>query len=195
MKKVLLIIAFVFGIAAVNAQTNPSGWTLDKSHTSIRFSVPHLVISEVDGYFQDFNIEIQSSKEDFTDMKVKASIRVASINTDNSQRDNHLKSDDFFNAEKYPEIKFISTDVKKVSDKNYKITGDLTIRDITRKVVFDAIRIGTVKSPWGQTVSAWKASLKLNRFDYNLKWDKKIETGGLVVGDEITINMNIELTK
>ena len=193
MKKVIL--SFTMAALSVGLYAQAPAWKVDNSHTAINFSIPHMVISEVTGNFKDFTINVTSSKPDFTDLTVDASIKVASINTDNTQRDTHLKSDDFFNAEKYPNITFKSTAVEKTGDKNYKIIGNLTIRDITKKVTFDAVYNGTVKSPWGQTVAVWKATTVINRFDYNLKWNKTIETGGLVAGDQVTINMNIELTR
>jgi polyisoprenoid-binding protein YceI len=193
MKKLIIICALATAWAGVYAQS--PGWKVDKSHSGINFSIAHMVISEVTGNFKDYDIQVTSDKADFTDLSVNATIKVASINTDDAKRDSHLKSDDFFNAEKFPEIKFKSTSVEKTDAKNYKITGDLTIRDITKKVTFNAIFAGTVKAPWGATVAAWKASTSINRFDYNLKWSKAIETGGLVAGDMVTINMNIELNK
>ncbi len=186
----IILLALITG-----AQAYSQGWQVDKSHSGISFTVPHLVISDVTGNFRDWDIEVTSARDDFSDMKVKATIKVDGINTDNAKRDEHLKGDDFFNAEKYPEIRFNGYSVYKVDDKNFKITGDLTIRDVTKKVMFDAVNQGTVKSPWGQTVSVWKATTKINRFDYNLKWDAKIESGGLVVGDMVTINITIELVK
>ncbi|HRY31796.1 MAG TPA: YceI family protein [Bacteroidales bacterium] len=188
-------LTFIFLAVITAAQVYSQGWQVDKSHSAISFTVPHLVISDVTGNFGDWDIEVTTSGEDFTDMKVKATVKVASINTDNAKRDEHLKGDDFFNAGEYPEIRFNGYSVYKVDDKNYKITGDLTIRDVTKKVMFDAVNQGSVKSPWGQTVSVWKATTKINRFDYKLKWDAKIESGGLVVGDMVTINLTIELVK
>ena len=193
MKKVTFAFAMIALSTGVFAQT--PGWKLDKSHSGINFSLPHMVISEVTGNFKDYDLQVTAEKADFSDLAVSAVIKVASINTEEAKRDGHLKSDDFFNAEKFPEIKFKSTSVVKVDAKNFKIIGDLTIRDVTKKVSFDAIFAGTVKSPWGQTVAVWKASSSINRFDYNLKWNKAIEAGGLVAGDIVTINMNIELTK
>jgi len=149
----------------------------------------------VTGKFKDFDINFASNKADFSDGSVEASIKVASINTENDRRDAHLRTDDFFNAEKFPEIKFKSTSFEKAGENKYKITGDLTIRDITKKVTFDAVYNGAVKSPWGATVSSWKASLTINRFEYGLKWNKAIEAGGLIAGDEVNITLNIELTK
>ena len=193
MKKVVFTLVFVASCAGIFAQAG--GWKLDKSHSGINFSIPHMVISEVTGNFKDYDLQVTSEKADFTDLAVMASIKVASINTEEAKRDTHLKSDDFFNAEKFPEIKFKSTSVEKIDAKNYKINGELTIRDITKKVTFNAVFGGTVKSPWGQTIAAWKASTTINRFDYGLKWSKAIETGGLIAGDTVTINLNIELTK
>jgi polyisoprenoid-binding protein YceI len=193
MKKVLFAFVLIAASAGVFAQS--AGWKLDKSHTGINFSIPHMVISEVTGNFKDFDMQVIAEKADFTDLAVTADIKVASINTEEPKRDAHLKSDDFFNAEKFPDIKFKSTSVEKLDAKNYKINGELTIRDVTKKVTFNAVFAGTVKSPWGQTVAVWKASTSINRFDYNLKWSKAIETGGLVAGDVVTINLNIELTK
>jgi polyisoprenoid-binding protein YceI len=188
-------VLFITLVSAASLMAQKSGWTLDKAHTSVSFSIRHMVISEVTGKFKDFDISFTATKSDFTDGAVDATIKVASINTENEKRDGHLRTDDFFNAEKFPEIKFKSTGFEKVGDSKYKITGDLTIRDITKKVVFDAVYNGSVKSPWGATVSSWKASLTINRFDYGLKWNKAIEAGGLIAGDEVNITLNIELTK
>jgi polyisoprenoid-binding protein YceI len=182
-------------ISAVSLMAQKSGWTLDKAHTNVNFSIRHMVISEVTGKFKDFDINFAATKSDFTDASVEATIKVASINTENDKRDAHLRTDDFFNAEKFPEIKFKSTAFEKVGENKYKIVGDLTIRDVTKKVAFDAVYNGSVKSPWGATVSSWKVSLAINRFDYGLKWNKAIEAGGLIAGDEVNITLNIELTK
>jgi polyisoprenoid-binding protein YceI len=181
--------------AASSLAWSQTGWKLDKNHSSIGFSVKHLVISTVSGNFKDFDITLTNTKEDFTDAAVQAVIKTAGINTDNAARDNHLKSDDFFNAEKYPEIKFTSTSFEKVGEGKYKITGDLTIRDVTKKVVFDAVYNGSIKTPWGNTAMSWTATTVLNRFDYNLKWNKALESGGLIAGQDVTITLNLELDK
>lgn len=188
-------IFFITLFSAVSLMAQKSGWTLDKAHTNVSFSIRHMVISEVTGKFRDFDISFNATKSDFTDGSVEATIKVASINTENEKRDGHLRTDDFFNAEKFPEIKFKSTAFEKIGENKYKIVGDLTIRDVTKKVTFDAVYNGSVKSPWGATVSSWKASLTINRFDYGLKWNKAIEAGGLIAGDEVNITLNIELTK
>ena len=184
----------VFFMTAASFAWSQSGWKLDKNHSSIAFSVKHLVISTVTGNFKDFDITLTTAKDDFTDAAVQTTIKTASINTDNTARDNHLKSDDFFNAEKYPEINFKSTSFEKLSETKYKITGDLTIRDVTKNVTFDVVLNGTLKTTHG-VLSAWKATTTINRFDYNLKWNKTIETGGLIVGQDVIITLNLELNK
>lgn len=163
-------------------------WKIDRNHSGITFSIKHMVISEVTGRFDDFDIKLTSSRDDFSDGTLEGTIKVESIDTGNPGRDKHLKSDDFFNAEKFPEIRFKSTSVEKIDDKNYKITGDLTIRDVTKKVTWDAVLNGTLKSTKSTRV-AWKATLAINRFDYGLKWDRVTETGGLVAGDIVTITI------
>ena len=192
MKKTAVVLFTIFVAAAfASAQSN---WKLDKVHSSVTFTVRHMVISEVTGSFKDFAITLKSEKDDFSDAEVQSTIKVGSLSTDNAMRDGHLKSDDFFNAEKFPEINFKSTSFEKFGDNKYKITGDLTIRDVTKNVTFDAVLNGTLKTNRG-LLSAWKATTVINRFDYNLKWNKTIETGGLVVGQDVTINMNLELNK
>lgn len=182
-------------LAVSSLALSQSGWKLDKNHSSIGFSVKHLVISTVSGNFKDFDITLTTAKDDFSDAAVQAVIKTASINTDNTARDNHLKSDDFFNAEKFPEIKFTSTSFEKIGEGKYKITGDLTIRDVTKKVVFDAVYNGSIKTPWGNTAMSWTAATVINRFDYNLKWNKALESGGLIAGQDVTITINLEMDK
>lgn len=190
--KVLLFVT-VLAVSTVFAQK--SGWNFDKAHSSIGFSVKHMVISEVTGNFKDFDVSFSSTKSDFTDASVVASIKVASINTDNEKRDGHLKTDDFFNAEKFPLITFKSASFEKVGENKYKITGDLTIRDVTKKATFDATYNGSIKAPWGAEIYSWKATVSVNRFDYGLKWNKAIEAGGLIAGEMVNITLNLELNK
>ena len=186
---------FITALAVSSVFAQKTGWTLDKAHSSVGFSIKHMVISEVTGNFKDFDITFKSTKSDFTDASVDATIKVASINTDNEKRDGHLKTDDFFNAEKFPLITFKSTSFEKIGENKYKITGDLTIRDVTKKVTFDATYNGSIKAPWGAIINSWKATLAINRFDYGLKWNKAIEAGGLIAGDTVNITLNLELNK
>ncbi len=153
-----------------------------------------MVISEVTGTFKDFNVSLLSSKDDFSDASITATIAVKSIDTQNEMRDGHLKTDDFFSAEKFPTIKFKSTSFEKVSDSHYKIKGNLTIRDTTKEVTIDAVLNGIIPSGKGMR-SGWKATLAVNRFDYGLKWDRTIETGGLVAGATVNLVFNLEFVK
>nr|HMT30139.1 YceI family protein [Bacteroidia bacterium] len=163
MKKVLILFAALIAAGQMKAQTN---WTVDNTHSQVMFTVSHLVISEVTGSFKKFNGTITSSKPDFTDAQINFTVDVNSINTDNEMRDTHLKGDDFFNSEKYPAITFKGKSFKKVSGNKYQLTGDLTIRDITKTVTLDVVYSGTVKDPWGNTKAGFKIKGTIKRFDY-----------------------------
>ncbi len=192
----VLSLGFIaFGVVTAAAQVETTTWDFDKAHSKVGFSVRHMVISEVEGYFKDFSGTVSTEGDDFSTAKVDFKVNVSSINTDNQERDNHLKSDDFFNAEKYPAMFFKSTGIKKVGDNKYKLLGDLTIRDITKPVELDMIYFGTVKDPWGNTRAGFKITGELNRFDYNLKWNAVLETGGLVAAKEVKLDINVELIK
>ena len=182
--------ATVTGSSSAQAGT----WVVDKPHTNVKFSVAHLVISDVDGNFKSFDGTMESSKPDFSDAKITFTADVNSINTDNEMRDNHLKSDDFFNAAKYPQIKFVSTSFTPQGDNKYKLVGDLTIRDVTKSVTFDVKYGGTVVA-MGGTHAGFKATAKIDRFDYNLKWSKATEAGGLVAGKDVEITINADFKK
>lgn len=177
-----------------NQAVETGKWTVDKAHSNVKFSVTHLVVSEVEGSFKLFDGAMENTKADFSDARINFTVDVTSINTDNEKRDNHLKSDDFFNAEKFPQMKFISTSMKPAGENKYKLAGDLTIRDVTKPVEFDVTYGGSVAA-MGTTKLGFKAQTKINRFDYNLKWDKATEGGGLVVSKEVNILVNVELNK
>lgn len=191
MKTIILSIIFLLGISLTSfAQTS---WEIDKVHSAVKFGVTHLVISTVEGNFKDFNSKITTKADGSLD-KIEANIKTSSVNTENEQRDTHLKSDDFFAAAKFPDMTFVSTSVKKVGTDNYKVTGDLTIRGVKKSVILDTKNNGTIKDPWGNTRTGWTASGKINRFDFGLAWNKAIESGGLVVGKEVTISINAEFS-
>lgn len=193
MKTLKLLFALLFLSASLTfAQTN---WAFDKSHSKIGFSVTHLLITDVEGQFKEFEGTIVSPTDDFQNSTINFSAEISSIDTDNEKRDNHLKSDDFFNAEKFPKMTFKSKSLTKVDEKNFKLVGDLTIRDVTKEVSLDVLYNGTVKDPWGNTKSGFTLEGVVNRFDYNLKWDAAIETGGLVVGEDVTILAKLQLIK
>jgi polyisoprenoid-binding protein YceI len=170
-------------------------WTVDKSHSKVGFSVTHLVITDVDGYFKDYDAQITTEGDDFSKTQIDFTIKTNSIFTDNKDRDNHLRSDDFFNAEKYPDMIFKGKSMKKVGDNKYKLVGDFTIRNVTKQVELDVKYNGTVKDPWGNTKSGFKVTGEIDRFDYNLKWNKAIETGSLVVGKEVELVIDLQLIK
>jgi len=173
-----------------------STWKIDPAHSSLMFRVQHLVISEVGGYFREFDGSLVSKNEnDLTGSTINLVAKVASINTDNVDRDKHLKSDDFFNAEKFPELKFVSKSFKKVSGNKYVLVGDLTIRDVTKQVKLNVDYKGTVKDPWGNTKAGFKLTGAIDRFDFNLKWNAALEAGGAVVGKTVKLEANIELAK
>lgn len=193
MKTLQIFLLLVLGLAvSTNAQTT---WTFDKAHSTIGFEVTHLVISSVDGKFRTFDGTITTKGESFEGAQVNFTADVASITTENEKRDTHLRSDDFFNAEKYPKLTFKGTSMKKAGKNKFKLTGDLTMRDKTKRVVLDVVYNGTVKDPWGNTKAGFRISGEINRFDFDLKWNNVMEAGGAVVSKEVRFNINVELQK
>jgi len=192
MKKISLIAAILAVQISLFAQTK---WNVDAVHSNVKFTVTHLVISEVEGAFKVFSGTINSSTPDFNGASIEFTVDVNSINTDNEMRDKHLKSDDFFNAEKFPKMTFKSTSFKKVSGNKYLLLGTLTIRDITKPVRVDVTYGGTAKDGYGNTKAGFKATTKINRFDYNLKWNTLTEAGGAVVGSDVNIVVNLEFAQ
>lgn len=206
MKKLMVCAAFLAASFMATAQSKsaakstvevagPATWNVDASHTNVKFSVSHLTVSEVDGRFKVFNGTVVATGADFNNASVNFDVDVTSINTDNEMRDNHLKSDDFFNAEKYPKMKFTSTSFKKTKGNAYVLEGNLTIRDVTKKITFMVNGGSIMKDPYGNIKSGFKATGKISRKAYNLKWSALTEAGGAVVGDEVTINVNLEIAK
>lgn len=193
MRKLILALGSAF-IALTGAIAGTPAWTLDQAHSNITFSIQHMVISEVTGSFKDFAINLHSSKDDFGDAAIEATINVNSINTENDRRDGHLRTDDFFNAEKFPTIKFRSTSFEKIGDRHYAVKGMLTIRDTTKEVTVDAVLNGIISSGTGER-AGWKCTFSINRFDYGLRWNQTIETGGLIAGATVTILFNLEFVK
>ena len=192
-KTTLFFTAAMLLFAAANAQVTK--WSNDPMHSSVKFTVSHLTVSEVEGRFKTFSGSIETPSKDFNNASVNFTVDVASVTTDDDNRDKHLKSDDFFNAEKYPQMTFKSTSFKKVKGNIYALEGNLTIRDVTKKVKFVVMYGGTAVDPYGNTKAGFKANGKISRKDYNLKWNKLTEAGGAVVGDEVTILLNMEFAK
>lgn len=170
-------------------------WNVDPAHTTLEFSVRHMMISKVKGTFHDFEASVEADPEDLTTADIRFSVDTASIDTRNKDRDAHLKGEDFFDVEKYPKMTFQSTNIVKKGDGEYDVTGDLTIRDTTRPVTFTVTFEGQGKSPWGQEVVGFSGKGTLNRSDFGLKWNAPLETGGVLVGDEVNISIELEATK
>lgn len=170
-------------------------WAIDPAHTEVQFKVKHLVISTVSGKFEKFDGAVYSSKPDFSDAEAEFSVDVDSVNTSQSDRDGHLKSADFFDAANHPKLTFKSTGVKKTGDSEYVMTGDLSIRGVTKPVQLTVEYGGTTKDPWGNTKAGFEITGKINRKDFGLTWSAVTETGGLVVADEVKLQLAVELAK
>lgn len=164
-------------------------WAIDPAHSEVHFKVKHLVISTTTGSFKKFSGSVEAVDDDFSQADVQFSIEADSVNTDNADRDNHLKSTDFFDAANHPSLDF------KGAYADGKLKGDLTIRGTTKPITLDVDFGGVVKDPWGNTKAGFEITGKLNRKDYGLTWSALTESGGLVVADEIKLSMNIELAK
>ena len=208
MKKLLFVLVAGIGVVSLSAflkkddaaaqlapavQT-PTKWTLDKSHSNVKFSVTHMVVAETEGAFKIFDGTVEHSKADWSDAKINFSVDINSINTDNENRDKHLKSDDFFNAEKFPKATFVGKTFKPLGNNRYELVGDLTIRDVTKPVKFD-VKFGGIAASTRGDKAGFKATTTINRFDYNLKWDRATEAGGLVVGKDVELTVLVELNK
>ena len=162
-----------------------TNWNVDKMHSEVGFKVKHMMITNVSGTFGEFDVNATTQGDDFSTANIGFSVNIDSINTGVADRDGHLKSDDFFNAEAYPQMTFKSTGITKKDDENFTISGDLTIRDITKKVDFDAEFGGIVVDPYGQTKAGLTVSGKLKRSEFGLKWSAITEAGSIVVSDDI----------
>ncbi len=189
MKKIITFLALVSIGAVGYSQTT---WNIDQAHSKIGFNVTHMMVSEVEGKFKQFEGKVISKSDDFNGAQVEFAAQVASVDTDNERRDGHLRSDDFFSAEKYPTITFSGTIVKEGSQ--YKLKGKLTMREVTKDVVYDLSYGGSVNTGRGMK-AGFKFTGKLNRQEYGLKWSNKLESGEFVVSDEVGIDCKLELNK
>lgn len=168
---------------------------IDPAHSDVEFKVKHLMITNVTGSFASFDATLEAEKEDFSDAKVSFEADVNSISTKNEQRDGHLKGEDFFAADQFPKLSFVSTGISKLGDDEYKLTGDLTVRGNTKSITLDVTYTGTVVDPYGQTKAGFEAAGKINRKDFGLSWSAVTEAGGLVVSDEVKLLLNIQMIK
>jgi len=185
-------IAFLFSIAIISSTLAQSTWTIDKSHSKVGFNVIHLAVSEVEGKFNDFDGAIISKSEDFNGAEVSFTAKTTSIDTDNERRDTHLKSPDFFEAEKYPEISFKGNLVK--NGGKYKLVGDFTMKGVTKKVEFDVTYGGSINTERGSK-AGFKLTGSVNRQEYGLTWSNKTTGGELAVSDVVELIVKIELNK
>lgn len=173
-----------------------SVWNVDTAHSSLEFVVKHMMISKAKGNFNNFEATIEADPKDLTDSKIEFTIDPSSIDTRNKDRDDHLRSADFFDIENHPKVTFVATEIKKKSDRNYDVTGDLTIRGTTKPVTVDVVFEGQSKDPMsGNEVAGFSGQTKFNRKDFGLTWNAALETGGVLVGDEVKINIEIEAHK
>src|SRR5260370_443728 len=177
-------------------QTSITTWNVDPAHATAEFKVKHLMIAHVKGQFSKVAGVLIHDESDPTKSRVEATVEAASIETREPSRDMHLKSADFLHVEKFPTLSFKSTDIKVAGDGELRVEGDLTIRGVTRKVTF-AVEGPTppMKDPWGNTRIAVSAATKINRKDFSLTWNAALETGGFLVGDEVTIALEVEVIK
>ena len=167
-------------------------WKLDMAHSAIEFSVRHMMVSTVKGNFREFSADLELDPADLAQSSVKAVVKVGSIDTREPQRNAHLTSADFFEADKFPEMVFQSTRVEHLGGDRYRVTGNLTIKDVTRPIALDVTHLGTQVSPYGVKAAGFEAATTISRKDFGLTWNVALETGGMLVGDEVKISVDAE---
>ncbi len=172
-----------------------SSWAIDNSHSSVQFTVRHMMISKVRGRFQNFSGTVDFDEQNPANSSVNVQIEAASIDTRDEKRDAHLTSADFLDVANHPYLTFVSKRIEVLDDSHGKIYGDLTIRGVTNEVVLDVEYNGQAKSPWGTTSAGFNATTKINRKDWGLNWNVALETGGVLVGEEVTIEIELEIVK
>ena len=170
-------------------------WNLDKAHSEIEFKARHMMISTVKGQFKSFEVNVVSDSEDLSNAEISVTIDVSSINTSNEQRDEHLRSKDFFNVDEFPKIRFISTKINRISEDEFDVEGDLTIRDITHPKKLKVELGGVAKDPWGNIKVGYSLRGAINRSDFGLVWNAALETGGVMVSEEVKFSADIQLIK
>ncbi|SHL42623.1 Polyisoprenoid-binding protein YceI [Chitinophaga jiangningensis] len=171
-------------------------WVADADHSELGFKIRHLMITNINGKFDNFTVEAETEEEDFMNAKVTATVDIDSVNTGNAQRDGHLRSPDFFDVDKYRNIVFKATKAESVdNDGSYTLYGDLTIRDVTKPIKLDVEFGGVVKDPWGNTKAGFTVHGKINRKDFGLNWNAVTEAGGVMVSDEVKIHCEVQMLK
>lgn len=192
MRALPALFALLFVASAASADS--AEWAIDPSHSSVGFTVSHMVVSSVSGRFKDVTGKVLLDEADLTKSTADLTIKVDSIDTDEPKRDEHLKSPEFFDSKKFPTITFHATKIVK-GGKGYKVTGDLKIRDVSKSVTLDGTLSQAVKSPWGKQVRAARFEGKVKRSDFGLKWNKTLETGGVLIGEDVSLDVRLELNK
>ncbi|MBY0486399.1 MAG: YceI family protein [Flavobacteriaceae bacterium] len=166
-------------------------WTIDPTHSEVGFKVKHMMFTNVSGQFDTYDAIITTEDFDFSTASIEFSANIDSINTGNSDRDNHLKSADFFDAEKNPKLTFVSSSLVKKGD-DYELTGELTLHGVTKTVKLETEVSGLLKDPWGNTKVGLNATGKINRTDFGLTWNSALETGGVLVSEEVKLNIELQ---
>jgi len=169
-------------------------WVVDPTHSEIQFKVKHLMITTVTGYFREFSASVETEGQDFSTAKIEFEAKTGSVDTNQADRDDHLRGSDFFESDKFPVLKFKSSKMEKVDEETFKLTGDLTIKDVTKPVKLDVEFGGIMKDPWGNNKAGFSLSGKINRKDWNLNWNAALETGGVLVSDEVRIFCEVQLS-
>jgi polyisoprenoid-binding protein YceI len=176
-------------------KTPETKWAIDPAHTKVSFKVKHLMISNVLGHFKEFEGQVITDENDFSSAVINFTLNTASIDTEIADRNAHLKSADFFDVEKYPKITFSGTGMKDLGDEMYELTGDLTIKDVTKAVTLSVEFGGIMADPWGNVKAGFSINGKINRKDWGLNWNAALEAGGVLVGEDVKISGDVELVK
>jgi len=195
MKRIIASISTIFALL-LPVIASAAVWTIDPDHSNVGFKVRHLMVSNVKGIFEKYSGIVDINDKDITRSRVEVSIDTSSINTNVQKRDEHLRSPDFFDVAKFPTMTFVSKKVAKAGKDRLKVTGDLTLHGVTKEVVLDVDALSREsKDPWGNLRRGTSASTKINRKDFGLVWNKALETGGVAVGEEVLITLEIEMIK
>ncbi len=180
---------FVILVTTSPAQTT---WQIDKAHSNLDFSVRYMMLSNVRGTYENFDAVLVQHNDDFSGSEIEVTVQAVSINTQNADRDNHLRSDDFFDVENHPELTFVSREFQKTGNNTYKIAGDVTMRGVTKPVIIDAEMIGLVDDPRGFQRVAFTGETTVNRNDFGVRWNRALEAGGFLVGENVSIMINAQ---
>lgn len=168
-------------------------WIIDPAHSLIGFSVKHMMFTNVSGKFEKFNAQVESENNNFSDARFHFTAEISSINTGNNERDNHLKGVDFFDSDVYPSIEFSSTSMKKISEEKFELSGVLTLRGVSKNILLDAEYSGSMTDPWGNKKAAFTLNGVINRKDWGLNWNAALEAGGVLVSEDVKLNIEIQL--